>query len=247
MSSDQIEQLFNAVNREPTLANRVSEELEHLIVENRLAPGDKLPSERELARQFGVSRTVIREAVRALMAKSLLEVQSGSGTVVRVPTTESVSKSVTMLLRRGGLSVDYDKVNEIRRLLETEIAGLAAARRTSEDLEKLEANLEHLLQIQGDRELFAKNDVAFHIALAEATHNELFVVLLDSLSDVMLKVRETGFSTPGAAAHAIDYHRRIYEQVKAGNVEEARRVMSQHLDRSEQIFRTGQSLQKPVE
>jgi GntR family transcriptional repressor for pyruvate dehydrogenase complex len=236
--------LFSTVVREPTLANRITVELENMIAANHLQPGDRLPSERELARQFGVSRTVIREAVRALVAKSLLEVQSGSGTVVRSPSIESVSKSVSMLLRSGGLPVDYGKVNEVRRLLELEIAGLAAQRRTQEDLLKLESIVREMRNIQHNRERFAQNDVAFHIALAEATHNELFVVLLNSLADIMLKVRETGFAAPGAPSHAIGYHTRIFELVRAQDVTEARRVMSEHLDISERIFRTGLAIRE---
>jgi GntR family transcriptional repressor for pyruvate dehydrogenase complex len=233
------DQLFSTVEREPTLANRITAQLENLITSNHLQPGDRLPSERELARQFGVSRTVVREAVRALVAKSLLDVQSGSGTVVRSPSIASVSRSVAMLMRVGGVPVDYSKVNEIRRLLEIEIVGLAAQRRTPEDLLKLEANLQESQAIQHDRNLFPENDVAFHLALAGATHNELFIVLLDSLSDIMLTVRETGFATPGAAAHAIEYHTRIYELVRDQDVAQARQVMSEHLDISERIFRTG--------
>ena len=233
------EQMFNEVTREPTLASRVTKKLENLIIANQLQPGDRLPSERELARQFGVSRTVIREAVRALVATSLLDVQSGSGTVVRNPTTETVSKSVSLLLRRGGVPVDYTKVSEVRRLLEIEIAGLAAARRNEEDLLKLEAVVQNMKLVQDKREEFAQNDVDFHLALAETTHNELFVVLLDSLSDIMLIVRHTGFNTGKSPSHAIDYHERIYYLVREQNVSEARRLMSEHLDISEQIFRAG--------
>jgi GntR family transcriptional repressor for pyruvate dehydrogenase complex len=244
MTSNVPDQLFNTVAREPTLANRVAEQLETMIVENRLPPGERLPSERELARQFGVSRTVIREAVRALMAKSLLEVTSGSGTVVRNPTTASVSKSVSLLLRRGSSPVDYTKVHEVRRLLEIEIAGLAAARRTDDDLVKLEHIVHEMPLVQDDRDQFAQNDVTFHIALAEATHNELFVVLLDSLSDIMLIVRQTGYNTGRSPGHAIEYHDRIYQLVRDQNVTEARRMMSEHLDMSEQIFRAGMAMQQ---
>jgi GntR family transcriptional repressor for pyruvate dehydrogenase complex len=235
----QFNQIFNAVAREPTLADRVTKQLENLIIANQLQPGDRLPSERELARQFGVSRTVIREAVRALVATSLLDVQSGSGTVVRNPTTETVSKSVSLLLRRGGVPVDYSKVNEVRRLLEIEIAGLAAERRNEEDLLKLETVVQDMKLVQNKRDEFAQNDVNFHLALAEATHNELFVVLLDSLSDIMLVVRQTGFNTGRSPSHAIDYHERIYQSVRDQNVSEARHLMSEHLDISEQIFRAG--------
>jgi GntR family transcriptional repressor for pyruvate dehydrogenase complex len=233
---EQTGDLFSTVAREPTLASQVAEQLEELIVENRLQAGDRLPSERELGRRFGVSRTVIREAVRVLMAKNLLEIVHGGGTVVRSPSPHSIGKAVALMLRLGDTPINYDKVNEVRRLLEVEIVGLAAERRTADDLAKLESIVDAMAEIQADREQFAENDVAFHVALAEATHNELFVVLLDSLADVMLKVRQTGFEAPGAPAHAMTYHRRIFEQVRDENVAEARHVMAEHLDMSEKIF-----------
>src|SRR5689334_10607565 len=99
--------LFKLVQREETLASRVTGQLETLIVQRHLQPGDRLPAERDLAQQFGVSRTVVREAVRALVAKSLLEVQPGSGTHIRSPSAQSVSQSMALFLRGGQPAVDY--------------------------------------------------------------------------------------------------------------------------------------------
>lgn len=229
--------LFQAVPREATLASRVTNQLENLILGNRLQPGNRLPSERELAQQFGVSRTVIREAVSALVAKGLLEVQSGSGTTVRSPTTQAISQSITILLRLGQSSLEYEKVHEVRRLLEIEIAGLAAERRTDEDLARIEGYLNTMIEGRDDLDVFSKNDVAFHTALAHTTHNEMFVVLLDSVVDVMIQVRRMGSELPGARDYAIEAHRQIFEQVKASNVEGARRAMAEHLTVSETIFR----------
>jgi GntR family transcriptional repressor for pyruvate dehydrogenase complex len=244
MPADDSQPLFQTVQREPTLASQVTEQLEALITNSHLQPGDKLPSERELARQFGVSRTVVREAVRALKAKSLVEVTSGSGMVLRTMTSEAVSQSFMLLLRHGAANVDYTKIAEVRRLLEVEIAGLAAQRRTEEDLHRLQATMHELDSAQHDRDEFARMDVAFHTALASATHNELFVIMLESLGEVMLEVRRTGFDAPGSFTHAVEYHYRIYEQVRDQNVAEARHAMSEHLDISEQIFRVGLARQQ---
>src|SRR4029434_1284654 len=116
--------------REATLANRVTKEIEGLIIDGRIEMGRRLPSERDLADQFGVSRTVVREAVRGLVAKGLLEVRPGSGTIVRSPTCGAVTQSLTLFLLAGqsDLELDYTNVHEIRRVLEIEIAGLAAER-----------------------------------------------------------------------------------------------------------------------
>jgi GntR family transcriptional repressor for pyruvate dehydrogenase complex len=230
-------ELFRTIQRGTTLSNRVTHQIEELIFEGHLQPGDRLPPERELARQFGVSRTVIREAVRALVAKSLLDVQPGSGTIVRSPTPESVAASMTMLLRTAQPETDYDKVHEVRRLLEVEIAGLAAERRTAEDLEGLEAILRESSETQDDPACFPECDVAFHATLAQSTHNELFPLLLDSMADVMIKVRQLGFHVPGMPARALKHHQAIFEQVKAGEPEGARQAMREHLVESEDTMR----------
>jgi GntR family transcriptional repressor for pyruvate dehydrogenase complex len=234
--------LFQTIERGTTLADSVTHQIEELIVEGRLQLGDRLPPERELARQFGVSRTVIREAVRALAAKSLLEVQPGSGTVVRSPTPESVAQSMTLLLRAAQPEADYDKVHEVRRLLEVEIAGLAAERRTIEDLEELETILLDSSETQDDPDCFPECDVAFHAALAQATHNELFPLLLDSMVDIMIKVRQLGFQVPGMPARALKYHRAVFEQVRAGDAEGARQAMREHLIEAEDTMRRALAL-----
>jgi GntR family transcriptional repressor for pyruvate dehydrogenase complex len=242
-------ELFKALARDSTLAARVTGQIENLIVTGHLQPGDRLPPERELARQFGVSRTVVREAVRALVAKSLLEVRSGSGTIVRSPTAESVSQSMALFLRAGQPQLDYARVHEVRRLLEVEIAGLAAERHTAEDLARMGEILGETDRILGetaaggdDRDRFAGNDVAFHDALARATHNELFVLLLDSIVDVMIQVRQMAFDVPGTPARAFGYHRAIFEQVKAGDPGGARQAMREHLIDSEEIMRRALAL-----
>ena len=234
--------LFQTIHRGTTLSNRVTHQIEQLIIEGHLQPGDRLPPERELARQFGVSRTVVREAVRALVAKSLLEVQPGSGTIVRSPTTKSVAQSMTMLLRSGQPEIDYEKVHEVRRLLEVEIAGLAAERCTAEDLEEMEDIIHQTSEIQDDQACFPECDVAFHAALARATHNELFPLLLDSMTDVMVKVRQMGFEVPGMPLRALKHHSAIYEQVKAGDPEGARQAMREHLIESEDTMRQALAL-----
>jgi GntR family transcriptional repressor for pyruvate dehydrogenase complex len=240
-------ELFKILSRESTLAERVTEQIENLIVANHLQPGDHLPPERELARQFGVSRTVVREAIRALVAKSLLEVRPGGGTIVRSPTAEVVAQSMKLFLRGGLEPLDYDKVHEVRRLLELEIAALAAERRTEADLEALESILREIPTIpKSDRDSFVRNDVNFHLTLARATHNALFSLLLDSIADVLFTVRQLGFSVPDMPSRVLKYHQAIYKQVKAGDPEKARQAMAEHLLESEDTMRKALSLRRAL-
>jgi len=235
---------FKAISREPTLSERVTAQIETLIVQSQLHPGDRLPPERELAEQFGVSRTVIREAIRTLSAKGLLEVQSGGGTIVCSPSVETVAQSMNLYLRGGQPQLDYGKIHEVRYLLEVEIAGLAAERRSAEDLARMEAILQEATAKGADnRDIFARTDVAFHAALAQATHNLLFGLILDSLADIMFEVRLSGFDVPGTVDSSLTYHRAIFEQVKAGNSEGARQAMREHMQESVEIQRKVIALQ----
>lgn len=235
--SPEPEELFTALLRESTLSSRVARQLEAMITASRLQSGDHLPPERELARQFGVSRTVVREAVSALAARSLLEVVPGNGTVICAPSAQSVTQAMTLFLRAGQPQPDYAQVNEVRRVLEVEIAGLAAEQRTEDDLRRMEATLREVAASARTRDDFTRVDIAFHSALAQATQNELYGLLLDSVADIMAQVRHLGFAVPGAAERTMKHHRAIFEQVQRGDWEGARQAMRDHLAEAEDTQR----------
>jgi|DewCreStandDraft_2_1066082.scaffolds.fasta_scaffold03779_2 GntR family transcriptional repressor for pyruvate dehydrogenase complex len=218
------------IQRAPKLSDLVAQQLKQLLLARRFKPGDRLPSERELAEHFGVSRTVVREAIRSLAAAGLLKVQSGSGTRVRVPSSEAVAESMTLLLRLRSGQFDYHKVIEVRRMLEVEIAGLAALRRTEEDLERLEAILERARSRLDDPDTFVETDLKFHAALAQATQNELFSVLLASVADILAEGRRLALRVPGTPMRALVYHTHILDAVRAGDVARAREAMDRHMD-----------------
>lgn len=230
------DRLVPHLTREATLAQRVEQELERLILDSRLGAGDRLPSERELAAQFGVSRTVVREAVRALAARKLVDVNVGRGTVVRSPSAESAAESMKLLMLMQAGRAGVEKVSEVRHVIETEIAALAASRRTDEDLRTLIAILEETRQHLDAPEVYIKSDVEFHSALARATQNEMFVVVLDSVVEVMIEVRLLTLRVPGITSLALSYHERILEAVQAGDPEAARAAMKAHMDQATDIL-----------
>src|SRR5262245_60536471 len=110
--------LFEQVSREPRLSDKVADMMLNTILTRQLKPGERLPSERELGEQFGVSRTVVREAVRVLAAKGLIDVRSGRGLRVAAVNATAVSESMSLFLR--GSTLDYPKVHEIRTMLEVQ-------------------------------------------------------------------------------------------------------------------------------
>jgi GntR family transcriptional repressor for pyruvate dehydrogenase complex len=217
------------------LSDQVAAQLQNMVRSNTIRPGEKLPSERELCELLGVSRTVVREAVRSLVAKGLLEVRRGGGTIVRSPDPALASEMMTMLLG-SGKDVAFTHVQEVRRLLEVEIAGLAAERRDNADLARMEAQLHLMVEYSGNRERWASADVAFHAAIAAATHNPLYPVLLSSIADMLIEVRRTGISLPDTPVKAYKHHQNIFMHVKASDRTGARRAMQDHLRESEETF-----------
>jgi GntR family transcriptional repressor for pyruvate dehydrogenase complex len=232
--------------REVRLADRVAQHITGLMLDGTLPRGTRVPPERVLAEQYGVSRTVIREALRMLASKGLLETRGGSGTYVRGPDPAAAAESMTLLLRlhHGNMPVPYEKVHEVRRVLEVEIAALAAARAQPEDIAALERELERQRQSRHDHDAYATSDLAFHAALAAAAHNELFPVLLNSISDVMAEVRRLGVEVPGAIDNGLLHHERLLAMVKAGDVAGATQAMTEHLRDSQRILLQGLEIEE---
>jgi GntR family transcriptional regulator, transcriptional repressor for pyruvate dehydrogenase complex len=219
---------FDAIDREPRLSDKVTDAILESIASNRLRPGDSLPTERELAEQFGVSRTVIREAVRALRAKGMLEVKGGSGVRIVAVDEGTVRESMRHFVK--GSEMDYGKVDEVRRVLEVAAAGLAADRATGEDLAAIDETIEQMDNSCEDVESTVQHDIAFHRAVARSTHNELFLVLHDSMGEMLLEVRRRNLSRGADRRRlVVGMHRRIRDAIAAHDPEAAKKAMVDHL------------------
>jgi GntR family transcriptional repressor for pyruvate dehydrogenase complex len=219
--------MFTPVARQQSLTERAAAQLERVIVEGSFRVGDRLPPERKLAEMIGVSRTVIREALRLLASKRLLEVRTGAGIFVNAPGTEIVSEPINLLLQTNGLSPE--EVHEVRTELEIRIAGLAAERATESDYPAIEEAIQTLARRGLTTLEYANSDAAFHLALAKASHNRLFAILLSSLNDCLKRTRLAAFGDPHTRERALFHHIAILEQIRAKNVQAARDAMEQHL------------------
>lgn len=227
--------LFPRIAREPRLSDKVADLLLQGIVANGLKPGDRLPSERELGEQFGVSRTVIREAVRALAAKGVIEARTGSGLRVAAVDAAAVSESMRLFLH-GHTGIDYEQVHEVRTTLEIQVAGLAASRATEVDVERLGRLCDRMAEVAEDAEASSREDVAFHRGVAEATHNPLYVVMLDSIADVMLEIRRATLGLKGRPGKGVRAHRQILARIAAHDAPGAREAMRKHLADSWRVW-----------
>jgi GntR family transcriptional repressor for pyruvate dehydrogenase complex len=219
--------LFEQVAREPRLSDKVAEMMLETILSNRLQVGDRLPSERELGEQFGVSRTVVREAVRALVAKGVIEVRSGSGLRVAAVDAAAVSESMSLYVRGGGL--DFEKVHEVRRLLEVHIAGLAAERAGDDDVARVREVHDRMVADAGDVDAASLDDLEFHRRIALATHNELYLVLMDSIGRALIEIRRANLAS-GSAPTTLEQHAAILDAIAAHDPEAAGDAMSDHLE-----------------
>jgi len=219
--------LFEHVEREPRLSDKVANMMLETILSRRLEVGDRLPSERELGEQFGVSRTVVREAVRALVAKGVIEVRSGSGLRVAAVDSAAVSESMSLFLRAE--SLDFEKVHEVRALLEVHMAGLAAERATAADIRQLRTVHDRMVSKARDVEAAARDDLEYHRTIALATRNELFLVLMNSIGTSLIDIRRANLAS-GSAPDTLAQHEAILDAIAARDHEGARAAMSAHLE-----------------
>ncbi len=217
----------------------MAERLLETIVSQQLAAGSRLPSERELGEQFGVSRTVIREAVRDLAARGVLEVRSGSGLRVGRLDVAPLLASMNVFLRWRGLG--YAQVNEVRTAIETQTARAAAARASEADVAEMRASVARTGALEGRRdgeatEAAAVEDVEFHRLVARATQNPLFLVMLDSIGDVLLEIRRATVGIPGRVGLAHTHHARVLERIAAHDEAGAEAAMRDHLAESQEAW-----------
>jgi len=220
---------FRVLGNKDGLVTRVVQAIQGQILGGRLAVGTKLPPEREFAEQLGVSRTVVREAVRILVTKGLLDTRHGIGTMVRAVTREEVVRPMTLFLRTCGREVSSEQLHQVRSILEVENAGLAAEQASDADIEDLRRTCAEMESAAADPQLFAVKDDEFHRRLAQTTHNPLLILLLDSIRDLMAEVRTLVAREHGLFERVMPTHMRILECVAARDARGARRAMSEHL------------------
>lgn len=204
--------------------------IESQILNGALAPGDQLPSERELTQQFGVSRTAVREAIKALREKGLVEVRLGRGTYVINKTSRAMQRSFNLLVKIGYTDA-FSDLTQIREILEPEIAALAAQYATEDQIQAMRRTVDMLRDSDRNISHLAEADSDFHLILAEATQNKIIPILLDSITALVHDQRYQLLTLPDRGPMTLREHGAILEAIEARNPDAAREAMRLHLER----------------
>lgn len=232
--------------RKRNIPRQVAEQIINLIISGELKPGDKLPSEKQLEKMFGVSRPSIREALSALSMSEIIEMCHGEGSYVKnVEINNYIHPlAVKMLIQTGKV---YELL-ETRLLIEPQIAGLAAKRAQKEELEELAKMIKDM-----EKEVLAGNlaqdeDTQFHLYLGKAAHNIILEEIMQNLAPLIrhhqMHTRQYSRFMPGRPLDVLEQHRSIYEAIRDGDSRKAKRFMQDHLEDVKRNCRHMESLIK---
>jgi len=213
--------------RSSRLYEQIVQQVEESIHKGALKAGDQLPPERELAEQFGVSRTAVREAVKTLREKGLVEAYPGRGTFITDGSSNTIRQSLHRMMRSGNEGFAF--LAEVREILEPEIAALATTRADQEDLAAMKEQVEVMDASKTDPDAFIEADLDFHLALAEAAGNPIILSLIDSIVGLLREQRIGIF--PGerrSGARAVS-PQKILEAIEHRDSVGARDAMKAHL------------------
>jgi GntR family transcriptional repressor for pyruvate dehydrogenase complex len=218
-----------------TLPEEIANRLLGLIREQELKPGDKLPAERDLAQQMGVSRPVLREALRALALMRVVDIRHGAGTYITSLEPELLISHLDFVFPKD--SIALLKLSEARRVVEIGNVRLAAVRITADELGRLEALVASLRAALDTPARFGELDIEFHTAVGEAAENFLLSQFMSIVNTLGRVSRERTGGSPAVRAAALRDHRAILAALQANDPDAAEEAMGRHLDRVEVALR----------
>lgn len=211
--------------------DQVANSLIEIIKSGQLQPGDKLESVEQLAKNYDVGRSAIREALSGLRTMGLVEMRQGEGTYVKEFHASKFTLPVTtaFLMKLE----DVKELYEVRQILEVGTVGLAAVNHQEEDLQRIEEALLKMKHTGGNKKDAERADFSFHLAIAKASHNQMLISLMRSLSEIMSEtIRETRrvlLYSEGTEDGLITAHEDIFEAIKCRDTKKAEKAMLNHL------------------
>jgi GntR family transcriptional regulator, transcriptional repressor for pyruvate dehydrogenase complex len=222
---------FEVVRRNKVY-EEVAKQIERLILK-KLKPGDKLPSERELAEMLQVSRSSIRDAIRGLELLGLVEPRQGAGTIVRERSSDaSVNPFANALKRRQNLVTE---LLDFRKMLEPPLAARAATHASADEISEMEDILQRQEKTQGQGDAAIAEDAEFHYSIALASGNSVVLKVIDTLMDLLRDTRQHSLQVEGRAEKSLAGHRRILSAIKRHDAEAAKAAMRRHIEDVEEI------------
>jgi GntR family transcriptional repressor for pyruvate dehydrogenase complex len=222
---------FEVVRRNKVY-EEVAKQIEHLILE-KLQPGDKLPSERELAEMLQVSRSSIRDAIRSLELTGLVEPRQGAGTIVRELSAQSLVNPFANALKRRQELVS--ELLDFRKMLEPPLAARAATHASPDEISEMEEILQRQEATLSHGEASIAEDAEFHYSIALASGNSVVLKVLDILMDLLRETRERSLQLKGRPQRSLAGHRRILAAIKRHDAEAAKDAMRRHIEDVEEI------------
>ncbi|WP_410982633.1 FadR/GntR family transcriptional regulator [Bacillus cereus] len=216
----------------------VSEAILTMIKNGTLKPGDKLLPVHQLAEQFQVGRSAVREALSALRAMGLIEMKQGEGTYVKSFDSSALTKSLnhTLLMKKE----DILDLLEVRKVLEVGAVRAAAVKRTEDNLQNMKHWLDEMVKSIGNEKAGEKADFHFHMGIAESSHNNILLELMNHVSEMIAETigesrRIILYGEQTTAERLLEEHRAIYDAVLEQDVESAQQAMLNHLTNVEHI------------
>ncbi len=220
------------VIRRNKVYEEVAKQIERLILQ-KLQPGDKLPSERELAELLQVSRSSIRDAIRSLELMGLVEPRQGAGTIVRELSAESLVNPFANALKRRQELVS--ELLDFRKMLEPPLAARAATHASPDEISEMEEILQRQEGTLSHGEAAIAEDAEFHYSIALASGNSIVLKVLDILMDLLRDTRERSLQVRGRPQKSLAGHRRILAAIKRHDAEAAKAAMRRHIEDVEEI------------
>lgn len=226
------------MHKRPTLCASLVREIQRRIATNEFKPGEKLPPENEIAGLFGVSRTVVREAIKQLALMGLVRVEHGKGMFVSSFDPAFLAESLSpFIIRNREMAFD---LLEARQHIETIIAHLAAKRRTPHDVEEMDAMLAVMKEAlrRGEVATYAEKNLSFHMLIAKASRNTVLAMTIETFRH-LLKEFMADFMTmvPGMTESAMNYHVKIFRAIEKGDALSAQKHMRNHILHVERALR----------
>src|SRR5215475_4440288 len=205
-----------------------------LIKQQDLKPGDRLPPERELSKQLGISRPALRAGLSSLISMGVLQSRQGAGTFICEGPPALDSEPLRLLAELHGFS--YEHMFETRSILEVGAAGLAAERATGDQMATMAEEIAEMYAWLSDPQQFLVHDLAFHRAVAAASGNPTLATLVEMVSAILYERRRETIERAHDFNEALELHRRIYRAIRARKPDEAREAMREHILRAQRAF-----------